>query len=77
MSASSFESWLEIREIEKMCIREVMIKHFTLCKGDINKIINLVWKEYNMSIIHGNSYLGFVQDLMIELSAKRVLRCAN
>jgi hypothetical protein len=68
---SSFTTWLAAREKNKAYIRQVMSNYFPSCQGDIKKITNLVAKDYGVVIMNGNSYAGFIEDLIIELSTQQ------
>lgn len=70
MSSSTFQTWLQTRDQQKTYIRDVMSKHFKVCQGDVKKIVNLVAIEHGVHIPNGNSYMGFIEDLVIEFSTR-------
>ncbi len=70
MSSATFQTWLQTRELHKSYIRAVMSKYFVKCQGNVKTIMSLVSKEYGVNILNGNSYMGFIEDMTIELSAR-------
>jgi hypothetical protein len=70
MSSATFQNWLQTRDQHKSYIRDVMSKHFKVCQGNVKTIMNLISKEHGVNIPNGNSYMGFIEDLVIEFSTR-------